>query len=102
MKAHEILLEAATLVAEVRARQHGDKEENFAAIAKGIQWWMEIRPDPTAPISAWDVGNMWEIAKIARRVNGSHNIDDYTDAAGYAGCTGEIADKLNEPTGEGG
>jgi hypothetical protein len=32
-----------------------------------------------------------ELFKIARRHSGSYNADDYVDAAGYAGCAGEIA-----------
>jgi hypothetical protein len=35
---------------------------------------------------------MLEALKIARRYSGAHNIDDYIDGAGYAGCAGEIAD----------
>ena len=36
---------------------------------------------------------MLETFKIARRYSGSHNVDDYVDGAGYAGCAGEIAEK---------
>ena len=46
-------------------------------------------------LDALDVANMLEAFKIARRYSGSHNIDDYVDGAGYAGCAGEVAEKLN-------
>ena len=34
-------------------------------------------------------------SRSARRYSGAHNIDDYIDGAGYAGCAGEIASTLS-------
>ena len=39
-----------------------------------------------------DVATMMVLLKIARTQAGSHNVDDYVDACGYAAIAGEIAD----------
>ena len=43
-------------------------------------------------VSAQDVATMMVLLKIARTQAGSHNVDDYVDACGYAAIAGEIAD----------
>ena len=91
MKAHELATEAAKLLTGDRARQHGDKYENHARIAKGFQFWLEIRPDPAAPINAWDAANMMEILKLARRCTGEQNYDDYVDGGNYSFIAGELS-----------
>jgi hypothetical protein len=97
--AAEICVGAAELVGGLRAVTHGDKALNFKNIA---DIWTAVltaksRRDGTVEIfvDPLDVANMLEALKIARRYSGDHNIDDYVDGAGYAGCAGEIAEHLN-------
>lgn len=90
--------EAARLVGGPRAATHGDKTINFQNIAElwNGYWRIKCRVNDerlSTPFTAHDVGCMMELFKIARRFSGSFNADDYVDAAGYAGCTGEIAAK---------
>lgn len=98
--AYTICARAADLVGGDRAVTHGDKMLNFANIA---DIWTAIlsaksRRDGTVEVfvDPIDVANMLEGMKIARRYSGSHNVDDYIDGAGYAGCAGEIAERINE------
>lgn len=96
-----ICITAAELVTGARAVTHGDKSINFANTAGLWNAILEAKArkagwpthDVFVHLDALDVANMLEAFKIARRYSGSHNIDDYVDAAGYAGCAGEIADK---------
>jgi len=109
--AASICADAAALVGGDRQVTHGDKTINFQntadlwnailrAKARRAGWPADeaamrfVTLDAFA-LDALDVANMLEAFKIARRYSGSHNIDDYVDGAGYAGCAGEIAEKLN-------
>ena len=96
MKASDICAKAAELVGGERGRQHGTKERNFESIAALWNGYMMIRPKDDQglahPFSAADVGHMMVLLKIARTQHGAHNLDDYIDMAGYAGCAGEIAE----------
>jgi hypothetical protein len=101
--AASICADAAALVGGDRQVTHGDKSINFQNTAD--IWNAIIRaksrqtgwpPPGGTTLDALDVANMLEAFKIARRYSGSHNIDDYVDGAGYAGCAGEIAEKLNQ------
>lgn len=103
--AGEVCIAAATLVAGDRAVTHGDKSINFQntadawnailrAKARKAGWPAERATMMFVTLDALDVANMLEAFKIARRYSGSHNIDDYVDGAGYAGCAGEIAEKM--------
>lgn len=94
--AADFCAEAARLVGGPRAATHGDQTLNFANIAElwNGYWRIKCRVNDerlVTPFTAHDVGCMMELFKIARRFSGSFNADDYIDAAGYAGCTGEIA-----------
>lgn len=94
--AEAFCLIAAGLVGGPRAATHGDKLINFANIAELWNgYWRilcRVNGEPlSTPFTAKNVGDMMELFKIARRFSGSFNADDYIDAAGYAGCTGEIA-----------
>lgn len=94
--AAEFCTEAARLIGGPRATTHGDKSITFANIAElwNGYWRIKCRVNDerlTTPFTAHDVGCMMELFKIARRFSGEFNADDYIDAAGYAGCTGEIA-----------
>lgn len=102
--AADICTEAAQLVGGARAVTHGDKSINFANTAWLWNALLEAKarrqeavsghPISTPRLDALDVANMLELFKIARRYSGSHNLDDYVDGAGYAGCAGEIAERL--------
>ncbi len=92
--------EAARLVGGDRATTHGDKSLNFRNIAELWNGYWRLKCHQSGerlstPFTAWDVGNMMELMKVARRFSGSFNADDYIDAAGYAGCAGEIAARDN-------
>lgn len=82
---------AAGLVGGDREKTHGSKLKNFDNIA--IMWnaYLTIRADPSAPLTAEDVGHMMGLMKKARTQHGSFNLDDYVDDVGYAACTAEIA-----------
>ena len=100
LRASDFCVEAARLVAGPRNMTHGDKEINFECTALLWEAYLIARSlsdtsEPGWRLDAIDVGNMMELMKIARRLNGTFNADDYVDAAGYAGCTGEIAAKRN-------
>lgn len=98
MDAKSICDTAGALVSGDRKVIHGDMALNFRNTAD--IWNAILRAKArkasvhaTVTLTALDVANMLEAFKIARRYSGSHNIDDYVDGAGYAGCAGEIADK---------
>lgn len=97
MKAADVVLEAARLVGGDRARQHGDKKDNFDRIATMWNAWLAIRRDPTAPLDAHDVGQMMSLMKKARTQSGSFNVDDYVDDAGYTACAGEVSEGGDPP-----
>lgn len=93
MKATAILMDAHKLVGGDREGSHGDKTVNHLAIAAIWNGYLLARTHSGKPpsLTALDVANMMEALKIARRLNGRHNDDDYVDGAGYAACAGEIA-----------
>lgn len=84
-----ILAEAARITSGDRAATHGDKTLNHAIIAQ--LWNAYLQVVPRTALRADDVATMMELLKIARRLTGAFNSDDYIDAAGYAGIAGEIA-----------
>lgn len=88
MKAHQIATAAAGLVGGDRAKTHGDKTENHEVIARFWEAWLRSRAP--GPLDAHDVANMMELLKVARRLRGAFNLDDYIDGAGYAAVAGEI------------
>lgn len=100
MDASTICKTAAELIGGDRQVKHGDKAINFRNTAliwnaiieakaqqDGLHWELQL--------DALDVANMLEAFKIARRYSGSHNLDDYIDGAGYAGCAGEVAESTS-------
>ncbi len=99
MKSSDICKTAAELVGGDRAVKHGDTALNFMNIADIWNTILRAKarqagiPSWQLQLDALDVANMLEAFKIARRYSGSHNIDDYVDGAGYAGCAGEIAER---------
>jgi hypothetical protein len=87
----EILNTAAKLVGGDRDRTHGNKRENFRAIAELLNAYMRIRRDATAELDEIDVGHIMALLKIARTQTGSPNADDWIDGAGYLACAGELS-----------
>jgi hypothetical protein len=85
-----ILTKAADLVGGDREKTHGKKRENMENIAALWTGYLDVS------VTALDVANMMVLMKIARTKSGSHNPDDYIDAAGYAGCAGEIAQEFED------
>lgn len=103
MHASEILSKAASLVGGDRERTHGDKRANFENVARhwnayirsiGLREGLRPQDLDAIELTAADVGAMMVLLKIARTLSGSHNPDDWLDAAGYAGCGGQVADEL--------
>jgi Domain of unknown function (DUF6378) len=93
VKASDICAEAARLTAGERDRQHGSKGKNFAAIAALFSAYLrQLFPDIPRDLWPDEAATLMELMKIARRLHGEHNLDDYVDGAGYAGCAGELAD----------
>ena len=93
--AKEICLAAAELVSGSRQQQHGSKQANFANIAELWNGYLAClgrqRDQEFCFLSPTDVANLFELCKIARRLTGKFNLDDYIDGAGYAACAGELA-----------
>ena len=91
-KARKVLKKALTLIATERADTYGPMVENHANIA--ALWHAYLYNKKTLSASA--VANMMELLKIARRLGGSFNLDDYVDGGGYSGIGGEIAQVLEQ------
>ena len=85
MQAQDVCRRAADLVAGGRARLHGDARAVHASIA--ALWSAYLG----TPITARDVALMMVLLNVARTKTGAFNLDDYVDAAGYAGIAVEVA-----------
>ena len=95
-KASQLASEAARLVGGDRNATHGDALQNHAIIAAAWNGYLSARRVAGKPeeLNAEDVANLMECLKIARRLSGAFNADDYIDGAGYASIAGEIASKI--------
>jgi hypothetical protein len=99
MKASEIATEAARLVNGDRNAAHGDAVANHQAIADLWNGYLLARRcvnNGEANLGPEDVANMMELLKVARRLNGKFNADDYIDGAGYAAVAGEIRSRQHD------
>lgn len=96
--ASSICSTAAQIVGGDRAGSHGDIYDNWQNIADiwNTVLTAKARRDlhPGMPLTPLDALNMMEALKIARRYSGKHNLDDYVDGAGYAGCAGHVAEMM--------
>jgi hypothetical protein len=92
MKAGEVLAKAGAVVSGDRQATHGDKRRNHDNIASLWNGYLAIRAP--GPLGALDVIHMMILLKVARTQAGSLNLDDYVDAAGYAGCAAEVAQDI--------
>ena len=84
MKARDVCLRAADLVAGDRARQHGDAVRVHRKIA--ALWGAYLGTPITAEQVAW----MMALVKIGRASCGARNPDNPIDVAGYAGIAAEV------------
>ena len=93
MNTPEILYRTIELVGGDRETTHGNKTDNHNNIARLWSGYLQNKFNSTdVSVSAQDVATMMVLLKIARTQAGSHNVDDYVDACGYAAIAGEIAD----------
>ena len=89
MNTYEILETSLNLVSGNRNDTHGDKLRNHQNIADLWSAYLGIE------ISPMQVATLMVLLKVARTKEGSHNIDDYVDACGYAAIAGDIAEQLS-------
>lgn len=107
MNRTEILDAAEKYVCGAREQDYGSPEDNFQTI--GDLWSIYLRAShpelskvlPMNGITPKDVAVMMALLKIARIATGK-SIDSFIDLAGYAACAGEISDKTNIPSNDGG
>lgn len=92
MKATEIAKKAADLIGGDRHEDHGDLLTNCQSIAAVWNGYLLARvvQNKSRVLDAEDVAAMMELMKVARRLSGRTNPDDYVDGAGYAAIAGEI------------
>lgn len=91
MDRKDILATATAYITKDRAATHGNAEDNFAAIADGWEWWLNIRKG--GHLTPHDVAMMMVIFKIARAASNSEHTDNFIDGAGYFALAGEISTK---------
>jgi hypothetical protein len=91
--AADVLAKAGALVSGDRQATHGDKRKNHDNIAALWNGYLAIRAP--GPLGALDVILMMILFKVARTQAGTLNLDDYVDAAGYAGCAAEVAQLMS-------
>jgi len=82
--AGDILRTATALVEGDRAEQNGDAVRTHANMARLWSAYLTSATGRDITIDPMDVANMMELFKIARRLNGRLNPDDFVDGAGYA------------------
>ena len=89
MDREKILQEAINCVCHDRQDAYGKPEDNFLAIAKLWNAYMDNKYG-TIDIEPEDVGIMLALMKIGRMTSGKVKADNYIDAAGYLACAGEM------------
>ena len=89
MNTYEILETSLNLVSGNRNDTHGDKLKNHQNIADLWSAYLGIE------ITPMQVATLMVLLKVARTKEGSHNIDDYIDACGYAAIAGDLAEQLS-------
>lgn len=90
--AGEIIEIAGSYVGGPRNETHGSKGVCFGAMNAADDFITELNKAGTAPPGVESALRM-VLYKMARiYAGGKHNLDDYIDMAGYAGCAGELAE----------
>ena len=95
MTRDEILKAAEKIVSGERQEQYGSPEDNFAAIARYWEAYLDARAknggsDVTFTLCADDVAAMMVLFKVGRLSTGAGSTDTWIDIAGYAACGGQI------------
>jgi hypothetical protein len=90
----KILEKALQLVTGDREKTHGSPHKLYAQTAK--YWNIYLYGKSGEPLDSHDVTQLAILQKIARSQNGSTNIDDYVDTAGYASLSYELKVILDE------
>lgn len=86
----EILKKANECICGDREQDYGSPEDNFRLIA---DFWSSYLGTIITPV---DVAMMMILLKSARVRSGRLHEDNFIDIAGYAGCAGEIAAKIEK------
>ena len=89
MNRSEILDTAKAYITVDRAAVHGNAENTFGEIAQAWNWWLGGRL--SAPVTAYDVGMMMALFKLARAKGNPSHMDSIVDGAGYLALAGEMA-----------
>jgi hypothetical protein len=89
MNRSEILDTAKAYITVDRAAVHGNAESTFCEIAQAWNWWLGGRL--SAPVTAYDVGMMMALFKLARAKGNPSHMDSIVDGAGYLALAGEMA-----------
>lgn len=92
MRRSEILETANKYITSDRAATHGNAENNFAEIAAAWSWWIGDRM--IEPITAYDVGMMMVLFKMARAKGNPSNPENPIDGCGYFALAGEISTEV--------
>ena len=88
MKPEEILKKASD-IAEGKRSTHG-AENSFDLIAKFWTAYLQEAASMSVSITEVDVAQLMVLLKVARSVCGGHNLDNYTDQAGYSAWAGHL------------
>lgn len=91
MKAEDICMEAANLVAGDRNETHGDIEKSYAGLARQWSAYLTTQSGHEIILTRSQAADMMGLMKVNRRLFGTTNIDDYVDGAGYDGIAGQLA-----------
>jgi len=93
----EDILKQASDIAQGKRSQHG-AENSFAMIARLWSAYLQEAASMPVSITEVDVAQLMVLLKVARSVCGGHNLDNYTDQAGYSAWAGhlEAMAELNE------
>lgn len=85
------VLDAAQAAVADRGLNYGAPEQNFERIARRWRAHLINRFGVDVPIDGASVAIMLIDLKVARLENNPGHVDSWVDAAGYAGCGGELA-----------
>ena len=87
MKAINIIQNAGRAVENVKAKEHGDKKENFKVISELWESYLNVT------VTKEDVAMLMALMKIGRMKTKSapHNDDNFIDAIGYLAIAGEFS-----------
>ena len=92
MKATDTLARARELVGGDRAETYGPMRLLHDKQAAALQFYLETRRDPAAPITAADVAHIQVLWKMCRTQCGAGTPDSFVDMAGFSAIAGELSD----------